>query len=180
MTQSLISEPQGMEAVIKYQQAGKQTQLTPEIQQVASTYQGTVLDKTKQILAYLKSMRATRFDESIFRKRTAGQILKDGFVTGCTDSDLVFVALARANGLSAKYVETIDESWLQKGGGSIQGHQYAEVYDEEQKRWFWVDPMGMRIDIQPPLKEGRVIYDFDSLKQKFEEFRTNWLETNKT
>lgn len=190
MTQSFVAEPQGVDEIVKYQQAGRQTQFTPEIQKLASTFQGKSLDKTRQIIAKLKSIPVTQFDNSVFRKRTAGQILKDGFITGCTDSDLVFVALARASGLSVKYVETIDKSWLKKGGGSIQGHQYAEVYDEEQKKWIWVEPMGARVDIQPPSNDGREIYrvgldswdigitDFDSLRQKFEEFRNSWLERN--
>jgi hypothetical protein len=132
-------------------------------------------------------LRVETSDSKFFRKRTAEQIVKDKFITGCTDSVLVFVTAARACGLPAKYVETVDESWLKNGGVDITGHQYAEVYDEGNKKWFWVDPMGGRVDTPSPENEGRVIYkegldswdigitDANSLKEVFVSFRDGWL-----
>ena len=180
---SIGPEPQVIDDISKFQQPGKQTTYTPEIMKVTSGFQGSVLDRTHKILSYMKLLKVGRFDKNFFRKRTASQILEQGFVTGCTDSDLVFVTLARASGIPAKYVETIDKGWLENGGDSIKGHQYAEIYDTENKRWIWVDPMGNRVDIPSPENDKREIYavgldswdigitDFNSLKVKFNEFR---------
>ena len=172
----------------KFESSGKQTQITPEIKDIAKGISGNAIDKSKQIIEiFSKRMKFIDFNENIFRKRTADEIIKDDTLTGCTDADLVFIAVARASGLSVKYVETIDESWLKTGGGSIRGHQYAEVYDDENKRWFWVDPMGGRVDTPSPKIEGRVIYKvgsdswdigitgFDSLRKAFNIFREKWL-----
>ena len=190
MVMSISPEPQALDDVSRFQQAGKQTAHTPEVMKLATGFQGTPLDRTNQILAHMKSLRVTRFDDNLFRKRSASQILEQGFVTGCTDADLVFVTLARACGIPAKYVETIDRSWLEKGGDIIQGHQYAEIYDTENKRWIWVNPMGNKVDIQSPENDNRVVYrigldswdiginDFHSLSENFNRFRETWLEQN--
>jgi hypothetical protein len=173
----------------KFLEPGKQTQITPEIENIAKGISGSAIEKSRKIIEiFSKRMKLIDFDENLFRKRTADEIVKDGTLTGCTDADLVFVTVARACGLQTKYVETIDKSWLKNGGESITGHQYAEVYDEETKKWFWVDPMGGRVDTPSPENEGRVIYkecldswdmgitDFDSLRKAFNTFREKWLE----
>ena len=100
---------------------------------------------------------------------------------------MLFITFARASGIPAKYVETIDEEGLRNGGGSISGHIYSQIYDINQDKWIWVDPMRRKIGSSP---EKRVIFqegldswdigitDFDSLKTKFEEFRKHWLLEN--
>lgn len=174
--------------IVKFRLNGRQTQQTPEIQKLATGIHGNPLERSHQILGLMKPLQNKPFDKNVFRKRTASQIIKDGYITGCTDADLVFVTLARASGLPTIYVETIDENWLRSGGSSIEGHQYAEVYDETSNRWFWVDPMAGRVDISAPSSEKRVIFgrgfdswdmgltDFDSLSQSFNEFRKQWLQ----
>ena len=167
----------------------KQTAFTPEIIKIASKIKNkNNLEKCNKILSYLKTFKITDFDEKLFRKRTASEIIKQGFVTGCTDSDLVFITLARACGIPTKYVETINKSWLQKGGRSIQGHQYAQIYDDQNKKWLWVDPMGSRVNIHSPESEGNVIFkigldswdigihNFSELKEEFDRFRSEWLK----
>jgi len=170
-------------------QPGKQTSLTPEIKKNISGMQtGSVLNKIDKILSYLKTLKITDFDEKLFRKRTAAEIIKEGFVTGCTDSDLVFVALARGCGIPTKYVETIAKTWLQGGGNSIQGHQYAQVFDDQNKKWLWVDPMGSRVGTFSPESDGSVVFktgldswdigihNFNELKEEFNKFRSEWLK----
>ena len=182
--QSVQKQPQGIDT--GFLRSGTQTQITPEIKKMSAGFQGETIEKAGQITSFLASLPQTKFNSEIFRKRTAAQILTDNYVTGCTDSALVFVALARASGLPAKYVETIDRSWLKKGGSSIAGHVYGQVFDYKKKRWIWVDPMGGQVDISAPSE--RVIYkegldswdigiaDFDSLRKLFERFRNEWLE----
>lgn len=167
-----------------YLQSGTQTQITPNILERVSTIEGTVIDKTQQILNKVALLEHREFDEEVFRKRTGSQIIEDNYVTGCTDFALAFITFARASGIPTKYVETIDEQWLREGGNSIQGHIYSQVYDDVQNKWIWVDPMNMRIDCTPRnrviFKEGLDswdigIKDFDTLKSEFEKFRKEWL-----
>lgn len=171
----------------KYLQSGEQTQITPEVLAIASKFDGSVLNKVSQIIEKVSSLENRRFNGDIFRKRTGDQILKDGFITGCTDLALVFIILARASSIPAKYIETIDKKWLKEGGLSIGGHIYSEIYDEENGEWHWVDPMAREIDITPEAK-SRIVFkegldswdigikDYESLSTLFNEFRKNWLE----
>src|SRR3990172_5707346 len=101
---SSATESQGVDDIVRFRQSGKQTLPTQEIQQIASSIQGNALDRTNHILTFIKSLKSTFFDEKVFRKRTAADIIKDGYITGCTDADLVFVAIARTCGLPVKYV----------------------------------------------------------------------------
>ncbi len=167
-------------------QAGKQTLVTNEIKNIASSARGSSRDKIKKIMSVVNSLKHVGFDEKFFRKRTASQIIKDGFTTGCTDSDIAFVTLSRACGLPTKYVETIGKDWLKSGSEtSIKGHQYAQIWIKEDKKWIWVDPIGNRIDTPSPDMEGRIIFkvgldswdigitDFKTLQELFLKFRKN-------
>jgi hypothetical protein len=74
---------------------------------------------------------ALRYDDSKkdseFRMRTASQILESGYITGCTDSALVFLVLARELGTPSIYVETLDEKGLQNADASeIRGHVFVD------------------------------------------------------
>lgn len=180
------SEPK-LNETEKYLQSGEQTQITPEVLDIATTFQGTVLEKIEQIIKRISQLEGRKFNYDIFRKRTGSQILKDGFDTGCTDSALAFITLARASGIPAKYIETISKKWLEEGGTSIAGHIYSQIYDEESDEWHWVDPMGRKIDT-PPEADSRVVFkegldswdigirDYESLKELFNEFRKDWLK----
>ena len=171
--------------VEKYLSSGSQTQITPEIEKITSEISGTVLEKTQKILEIGPTLVEMKdFDEEVFRKRTGGQIIQDKYITGCTDAALAFIVLARASGVPTKYIETIDVEWLKKGGTSIGGHIYAQVYDELQDKWIWVDPMRRSVG-NPPGAE-RVVFgegldswdlgikDYSSLKSEFKTFRNQW------
>jgi hypothetical protein len=64
----------------------------------------------------------------LFRKRTSDDIIKDGFVTGCTDSALVFCALLRIKRVPAAYVETLGENFLENEIPVINGHVFSDFY----------------------------------------------------
>ncbi len=171
--------------VEKYLSSGSQTEITPEIQEIVSKINGSVLKKTREILDLGPSLVDYKeFDKEVFRKRTGAQIIQDKYITGCSDAALAFIVLARASGIPTKYIETIDVKWLEKGGNPIGGHVYAKVYDELQDKWVWVDPM--RRSIGNPPKGDRVIFDegfdswdigirdYENLRSKFELFRNQW------
>lgn len=65
----------------------------------------------------------------VFRKRTASEILESGYVTGCTDTALAFIVLARELGVPTRYVETFDEDWLKdRNANGIGGHIFVDVF----------------------------------------------------
>jgi hypothetical protein len=75
--------------------------------------------------------------DKLFRKRTASEILKSGFTTGCTDRAIVFLALARALGTPARYVETFEKQWLDNPNfNNIQGHVFVDIYDGQGRRGY--------------------------------------------
>lgn len=47
-----------------------------------------------------------------YRQRTGSQILESGYTTGCTDTALAFLVIARQLGIPSKYVETLNTDWL--------------------------------------------------------------------
>src|SRR3989338_3496155 len=95
---------------------------------IASRITGeTLIDNIDELVKSLPFKK----DSEVWRKRTASQIIEDRFVTGCTDSALVFVTLARIKGIPAAYVESIEEHFLQNPEiGDIQGHIFVDVYSE--------------------------------------------------
>ncbi len=123
----------------------------------------------------------------VFRKRTAQEIIKDGFVTGCTDWALVFIVLTRAKNIPTKYIETIRRRWLDEGkDNEIEGHIFAEVYLND--KWYIIDPDQAVIrgwyDRWVIYKKGLDswdigIHNFDELKEQFLKFRDEYRKQNK-
>lgn len=172
--------------VEKYLSSGLQTNISPEIQKIASEIKGAVLEKVQKILEFGPTLVEVReYDKNIFRKRTGEEIIRERYITGCTDAVLAFIVISRASGIPTKYVETIDVGWLKSGGDTIDGHVYAQVYDYLQDEWVWVDPMFGEIGKSPTEKQ-RVVFaegldswdlgikDENSLRSKFEEFRNQF------
>ena len=95
----------------------------------------------ESINEFVKSLRK---GDGPWRKRTAGQIIEDGYITGCTDCGLVFVTLARIKGFPTAYVETIEENSLRKiikeQTGPIEGHVFAMCYDKRRHVWIPYNP----------------------------------------
>lgn len=171
---------------IKYLQEGKQTKITPQIKNIASNIDNRTKkfdEKIKEICIFLKTLKRNKENKNeIFRKRTADEIISSGFVTGCTDEALIFIALARSMNIPTKYIETIDLNTLKEiNSNSYMGHVYCGVFGKD-KKWKVVNQTNMQIDVDIS-KDGRVIFgegldswdigikDFDSWKQKFNDFR---------
>jgi hypothetical protein len=87
----------------------------------------------------------------LFNTRTAEEILKSGFVTGCTDSALVFCTLMRAGGYATKYIEVISKRWLGLDLNDtiepIKGHAFAEVLLADTT--LFIDPDSKKICLDP-------------------------------
>jgi len=121
---------------------GDQTKITPEVVKIASSISGENLDFIFNALAWVKeniSWEPNRSDKmKLFRKRTADEIIKSGFATGCTDMALAFVLLARAKGIPTKYVETVGKKWLETKSRRVVGHVFAECFVNG--KWVKIDP----------------------------------------
>lgn len=165
----------------EYLHSGEQTVITEQIKKIGETIEGAFEDKVMQIFSYLKKLKYQPANKGfVIRRRTADQIISDGYVTGCTDEALVFIALARAAGIPSKYIETIDMEWMNSGGERMGGHIYAGVFDSGD--WRIADPSGRRLDVSIN-EDGRIIFaegldswdigirDANSLEQKFNQFR---------
>ncbi len=176
----------------KYIKGGEQTELTERIKNISEKLIGDGFDLVEGTLKWIHKNLKTKNDpelkNKIFRTRTADQIIKDGFVTGCTDSALVFLALIRAKGVPAKYVETIRRRWLEVGDDDfIEGHIFSEVYING--KWYIIDPAEGQllfwynrwVVYDRGLDSWDIgIHNMQELKDKFTNFKDNYKNNKKT
>lgn len=163
---------------------GEQTKITENITKIAAEFTADSFELIAQIIKWiyknLKSNQDKELKLEIFRKRTADQVIKDSFTTGCSDIALAFIALARAKNIPTKYVEAIRRKWIENGQEDlIEGHVFAEVYLNN--KWHIIDPTEASLkfwyDRWVIYAEGLDswdigIHNFDELKQKFLDFRS--------
>ena len=100
----------------------------------------------KQLALNLKENRHA-IRELMFR-RTASEIVKSGFTTGCNDEAIVFADLSRKAELKITLVEGIDKRWLDAPMSEemMRGHAFAFVDLEDNERVL-VDPQRKAIYI---------------------------------
>jgi len=169
-----------------YLQDGKQMEITSTMREIVDGFHADSVALVFEILRWVhhhvKQNTDSEYKNERFRKRTADQIIKDGFATGCTDYALVFIALMRAKGIPVRYVEAAKSSWVEKKDiDHIEGHVFAEVFLN--KAWFIVDPQAAVIKtwygkqyqvVATGLDSWDIgIQDFETLREKFAEFLKN-------
>ncbi len=168
-----------------------QTEATPKIKDIVSSFKTQGLDGVFEALEWIHKNLKRDLDEEYksehFRKRTATEIIESGKLTGCTDYALVFLALVRAIGIEAKYVEAIETDWLKEGGEHIKGHIFAEVKIGDS--WYIVDPQaavikawyGRRYEIYARGEDSWDvgIKSFEDIKEKFRIYREEYLSNQK-
>lgn len=176
----------------EYLKQGEQTKITPAIKKISSAIKGenfeyllNTLEWLNKNITYPQSQKVQKND--IFRKRTAEDIISDGYATGCTDFALVFISLSRANNIPTKYVEVIAKNYFKNNLDKVAGHVYAECFIG--KKWYGVDPMAgyIKYSVRYP---GFVVYgrgldswdlginDLESMRNKFKEFAKSRLKEN--
>lgn len=168
-----------------YLEEGDQTQITPQISQIAKDLDhGQSLDTVFEILRWIQTdlKFETEGKKEIFRTRTADQIISDGFYSGCTDATLVFVSLVRTCQIPAKYVEMLSKDWLEcEDQDTFSGHVVSEAKIGE--HWYFVDPIRAHVSLR--CTSGMVIVDkgldswdigitHDNWKEKMLGYRTTW------
>lgn len=142
-----------MKNTSRWLKEGEQTKATTRVLKIAKKFKGKDIDSVVQILEWIQdNIKKTKSKNviKILRRRTADQIIKDGFSTGCGDYTLVFVALARAKKIPTKYVEAMSMKW--KKGQSLQGHTWAEVFVDN--KWIVVDPTIVSIHFR---RKGKIL-----------------------
>lgn len=165
---------------------GEQTQITDDVLRIASEFSEEGLDLVAKIIKWihknLKPNNDKEIKDKVFRKRTADQIIKDGYTTGCTDIGLVFIALTRAKNIPTKYIETIRRKWMESEDENfIEGHIFAEVFINN--RWYIIDPTEacLRFWYDRWVVYGEAldswdlgIRNYEDLKNKFAKFREEY------
>lgn len=118
----------------KYLEAGEMTQLNDSIIRLAQSVRSTSNAQTteqivRKLLVIMNEKTKILKDPKDTRKfkRTAAEILESGERTGCCDSSTLFVALARAAGIPAMQVITLNTDYAKKGITTY-GHFFSACY----------------------------------------------------
>lgn len=172
----------------QYLKEGKQTQITKNLKEISNSLEGRDLEYIGSALEWIKGniskIPKNIVKNDVFRRRTADEIIKDSYASGCTDYALVFIALCRAKKIPAKYIEAIKCSWLKDSNSStINGHIFAECFINDS--WIQIDPQRGTIHIKKNYNGFEIygegldswdlgITDFDSLKKKFERYKKSY------
>lgn len=122
---------------------GDYTKITPRISQIADGIRETAARNDasirKELSKYLSTLKYNderkRFE---FRKRNASQIIQSGYTTGCTDTGIVFLTLARALGIPSLYVETLETDWLTSQATGVSGYIFADINVDN--KWMPYEP----------------------------------------
>jgi len=141
------------ERIEHFLKSGEQTQITPGIQKIAGEIGGEGITFIFNLLEWVHkniAMKRSNFPSGLqfndlLCQRTAGQIIEDGYGAGCTDFALAFIPIARAKGISTKYVECINKSYFSGDLQRVAGHVFAECFVEG--RWRTVDPTAGNLSI---------------------------------
>ncbi|MFQ5475118.1 MAG: transglutaminase domain-containing protein, partial [Candidatus Nanoarchaeia archaeon] len=146
-----VGDPNG-EFAEYYNQQGPQTMLAYEVKQAAeqianaSTYKGVVQNIMNWISQNLGSETCNEDARSL--ERHAKEIIVSKCAVSSEDLTVAFVALSRAKGIPAKYVQAVEESWLAcVNDYSIDAENclprrtqaFSEVYIDDKKTWYAVD-----------------------------------------
>lgn len=116
---------------------GPQTKITENIKNISNSIHGDNNEYIQQsfdwIRSNLKQEENEEVKQSVFRKRTADQIISDQFSTGCSDDAIVFIAFMRAKGIPSRHIEAV-----RKDSDGADGHVFVECYLEG--KWKMIDP----------------------------------------
>ena len=164
-----------------YLKSGKMTQPFFEnafiIEKVNTDIENTNLQGDyKEIISLLLYInhKIKRFDDikNVKFSRTAEQIFKSGYTSGCHDHSLVFATFARQLNIPTTMLETVAEDCLYDIKNNINnidyvGHSFCECYINN--KWILIDPTNGVIyvenydinNIKIPFKSFKNLYSFD-------------------
>ncbi|MGV8168432.1 MAG: transglutaminase domain-containing protein [Candidatus Nanoarchaeia archaeon] len=143
---------------LTFLEEGKYTPRDENIERVAGVLRRFSGQTDRNIGYYVAGLDFNKSKkEEVFRKRTSSQIIDDGYVTGCTDAELVFISIARELGIPTAYVETLEENWLKNPDPErIQGHIFLDIFIDG--RWQAYEPIkGVTINNKYVLKDRNYV-----------------------
>lgn len=122
------------------------TKPSEEIKEITSKFPEESFEYAKSCVNWIhEGLKDVGFQEGIFRKRTAEEIVRSGEVTGCSDVALVFLSFLRVRNIEGKFVETVSDSSVQDLkrdiNSNIRGHVFVEV--EHDNKIYIIDPVNM-------------------------------------
>ena len=131
----------------KYLESGKMTNhLESNIQEIAQKISGETTEEiVRKIVIYMnKNVTMNRLDNDEKKfKRTAEEIVEDGYRNGCSDSSILFIAIARAKGIPTMQIVSFNKNLALELEGTdrkiTEGHFWAGVFSKEDKKWYLVD-----------------------------------------
>lgn len=119
----------------KYIPTGRQTEITEEVVAVSSSLQGEGEELIQNISKFIQGMgQVVESDGPDFR-RTAAEIIADHRYNGCNEAGVVFVALLRAKGKPATYIQAFQREALFNYSPEhprLKGHVFLETEIEDQ------------------------------------------------
>lgn len=127
-----------------YLTSGDKTQIgenvKKKVEQASNNSEGKSTEEiVKDIMISVREtcMKRNSKDNKKF-KRSAEEILEDGYRNGCCDSSTLFVTLCRACGIPAAQIVTVHlNSVLNNDFG--RGHFYSAFFNKESNSWFFVN-----------------------------------------
>lgn len=113
------------------------TEVTPKVQIIVSRFNE---DRPwRDASMYMKGMETEYNIRGLKRQRSCKEILKSGFLTGCSDRAIVFRTFMLALGIPCRIVDTLEEDWVNVAfEGVIRGHVFVEFFYKD--RWIVYDP----------------------------------------
>lgn len=168
----------------KYLQSGKLTEITPSIKILSKSFNSEGLEFAFDAIRWIKEnlVENRNVSNKHTNIRSAQKILEDKEIAGCTEYTLIFIALMRAKGIPAKYIEGIWEGWLNSEETYIRGHVIAEILISNKHYFVDTDRGAIRTELYQNLvvyAQGLDTWDVgllndDILQIKFSEFRERW------
>jgi hypothetical protein len=118
-----------------YLQSGPLTTAGKNIERILSGIKGTGVASIFEILNFLmkSEYRELSPDElsKIHMKRSAEEIIEDGFFTSCRDYGIVFCTLSRAKNIPTKFMHFLDMNQFRIKPENLSLHVFCECLFEE-------------------------------------------------
>ena len=131
------------EDVKPWLEGGEQSRMTASILEAAGNISGSKRrERLHHAMDYIwRNFSSDAWFNSLAFSRTAGEILKDKKLGGCSDFALVQITLFRAVGIPSRMVITANVDWMINSRSNPlsmnEGHSFIEVYLED--KWHLVD-----------------------------------------
>lgn len=153
----------------KFLEQGELTKFTDKVKQVADILKGEGLDYLFSVSEFIRDSLPSRLREISSEellnkhcKRTADEIISEGWSLDCGDDAIVFVTLARLKGIPTKYIDCVEMKSFHLKPEDPDGHVFCTC--EINNHSYMVDPRsGLNVRLHKPSDKG-IMY---TMKDKY-------------